>query len=616
MKNERLIKFIILGILTAAILWFGLRPLLKGTSFKEYLKDGRAGISFDENEYATIVVGSDPEGVAAALAVARTGLKTLLITEDNDLGGYLKQSLIVTMDPQNGNIENKKIPLNQGIYEEIFGNFTTGYSSEDYEKAVEDLTDAENSLHIIYESFVTAVDVEGKLLKGITVKQPNGSKHYRAYNFIDASRDGDLLYLCETPYFNGSADVGVPDYYAPLQFNFKVSGVDTEALKKSKGTINFLDEFQLALLAYKKANSETKIISPSFIILNESELVITGVQVFNVNIEDEQEMLEAYKSAEEEAIMLTAFLKTVMIPFKDCIYGGGPEKFFVPEYRHYEGRYRLTVSDILENRDFEDKIALCSVSVDAGKFTEKSKEYIVAKPKIYSIPLGAIISSNMNNVLMIGSKASFTSLASTSAGSLPTRITVGESAGLVSAFSFMNKISLSDLLNGSENELKAMKNYLSRGGVKLSDFSESITIPGSDQMLSEHWAYSHVKTLAEYGLIYGGKDNDFKLDYKAGQELLSVLIKNAVIKMAPDHYNLDLDGRLKPFEIQDELTGETAAEIVLEALSIRYEKGAALEKLKQEALLSDGLAERLVSDKPVTMDVVYGLTVETLSFLQ
>ena len=54
------------------------------------------------------------------------------------------------------------------------------------------------------------------------------------------------------------------------------------------------------------------------------------------------------------------------------------------------------------------------------------QKYIVTKPKVYSIPLEALVPINVQNVLMLGSKAGFTSLASTSAGSIPTRITVGE----------------------------------------------------------------------------------------------------------------------------------------------------------------------------------------------
>lgn len=613
MKNERLIKNVIVGGLILLTLWFGLKPLLTGTAYKNYTRMNRAGLNFEENEYATIVIGSEPEGIASALACARTGLKTLLITQDTDLGSYLKRSMIPKMDPQNGVIDKKKVLLNQGIYKEIFGNFNIGFSGEDYEKTVKKLVETERSLEIIYDSFILEIDQEGDLLKGIVVQQHDGKHYYKARNFIDASQDGQLLVLGKTPYFKGSEDVGIPDFYSPLEFNFCISGVDMEALKKSQKATDFIDEFQWALITYKKISPQTKLQSPSFVSLNENELVITGLKVFNVNIEDEQDMITAYKAAEEEARMLTAFLKSALTAFKDCTYKKSPEAFFIPEYRHFEGRYQLTVSDILENKDFKDKIALCSEAVDAGKFIDKNMEYIVTKPNVYSIPLRSIIPSNFQNVMMIGAKASFTSLAATSAGSLPTRMTIGEAAGLVSAYSFMNDVLPAQFLESSDKDLKALKGYISRGGVKLMDFTENLLIPNTEQKLVDHWTYPYVKSLAEYGLIAGSEDNDFKLDYKASQELFAVLLKNTIIKMAPDYYDLPLDQVFKKHEVKEALTGETAGVIILETLSIPYEKGKALETLKQKEFLPVHLTDRLIEEEPVTMDVIYGLAVETVN---
>ena len=40
-------------------------------------------------DYDVIVVGGDPEGVCAAVSSARNGLKTLLIEDDEALGGLM-----------------------------------------------------------------------------------------------------------------------------------------------------------------------------------------------------------------------------------------------------------------------------------------------------------------------------------------------------------------------------------------------------------------------------------------------------------------------------------------------------------------------------------------------
>lgn len=612
MKKNNLIKNLIIAALIFITLWFGVRPIISRQSGGNFSKIRAGEYDFAENEYATIVIGAEPEGVAAAIACSRTGLKTLLVAEDAGLGSYIKQSMISSMNPQQGLIDGKKILLNQGIYQEIFGKFTVGFSGLDYENSLKTLVEKEDNLHVIYNGILSEIHVEEETIKGIYVQESGEKKYYKAHVFIDATQEGDLLTLSNTPYFKGSEDLGILDFYAPLEFNFRITGVDVEALKKGRKTTDFINEFRLVLLAYEKFNPRTKIVSPSFIIYDDNDMVISGLQVFNVDVEDEEDLKNAYKEAEEEARLLTAFLKNILISFKDCTYKEGPESFFIPEYKHYEGRYRLTVADILENKDFKDKVGLCSQEVDASKFISDNTKYIVMKPNVYSIPLGSLVPINLQNVLMLGSKAGFTSLASTSAGSIPTRITVGEAAGLVSAFSIIRAVTPAQLLTAADNELKALKKYIDRGGIELSDFSENILIPETEENLIDHWAYSYVRDLVEYGLIAGGIENDFKLNYETSQDVMVVLIKNAMLKMAPDKYGASVNQNLKPYENKVKLTGEKAAEIVLVTLSLPYSKGNALQELNNAGIISSHITNQLSSGGNVTLDFVYALVIEAV----
>ena len=69
MKRERLIKNLLLAVIFFLVLRFGIIPLLTGSSFREYMNRITAGrYNFAENEYAIIVVGSEPEGIAAAVS--------------------------------------------------------------------------------------------------------------------------------------------------------------------------------------------------------------------------------------------------------------------------------------------------------------------------------------------------------------------------------------------------------------------------------------------------------------------------------------------------------------------------------------------------------------------
>ena len=50
--------------------------------------------------YDVIVVGTEPEGIAAAVSAARNGMKTLLLGEDTALGGLMTQWAAVPLISQ------------------------------------------------------------------------------------------------------------------------------------------------------------------------------------------------------------------------------------------------------------------------------------------------------------------------------------------------------------------------------------------------------------------------------------------------------------------------------------------------------------------------------------
>ena len=169
-KNTNLIKNLIIVALIFVTVWFGIRPIISRTTGAQNKKINSNDYEFAENEYGTIVIGSEPEGIAAAISCARTGLKTLLITEDEHLGSYISESMISGMNPQQGTIEGKKVMLNEGIYQQVFGRFTLGFSSSDYEKSVTELVKKEKNLTIIYNSYISEINMEGEYVQGIYVQ--------------------------------------------------------------------------------------------------------------------------------------------------------------------------------------------------------------------------------------------------------------------------------------------------------------------------------------------------------------------------------------------------------------------------------------------------------------
>lgn len=611
MKNGNFLRNVIIAVLFFLTFWFGIRPIVTGDEFQRKVKKAQGPQG--ENQYGLAVFGIEPEGIAAALASARLGVKTLLVTEDSDPGSYVKSGLITYTSPDYAVVQGEKKKLNNGIYAELFGETGGNFAVQDYVSSVKQLLDKEPNLTVLYEAGFLSAQIDGNKVKGINIYHNGEKSLIKAPVYIDATEKGDVLVLCEVPYYTGSEDIGVPDAYMPVEYNFVISNVKWQEIESIRKLTRNMDDFQTTLKSYERFSEKTKISNLSFIGQPDDNMVISGIRMRQVNVNDPEKMREDFEDAINEAKNLTAFLKFAFVPFEDCVYKSGPNFFHIPEYRHFEGLYRLKAEDILENRNFPLKVVLASAPVDAEKFVsaELSEDYtyIIGNPKIYSIPLECFICKTLDNMLMVGKKASFSSLAATSAGRLPVSVSGGEAVGLTAAYCYINDLTPLELSKASEETVKDYQKLLKRRGVTLFDFNEA-------NPNGEHWAWPAVKILAEYGLVAGGINNDYLFDVESNQEVFKTLIENLVVKARPEKYTLELAARLKSFGTEDFLTGETAGEMLLTTVNLPYNKGNAFETAVKNGLIPDNVSARMKPDAYVTLDCVYALTVNLINQLK
>lgn len=611
MKNKSLFKNLIVVILFFLTFWFGIRPIISGEEFDRRLAKLKQPKAKDQ--YSLVVCGTEPEGIAAALSGARMGLKTLLVTEDIDPGSYIKSSLITKTSPDYAVIDQKRTKLNGGIYTELFGDSGGNFSYTEYTNSIKQMLEEEKNLTVFYNAAFLSVEASDKTVESVTIYHNGETVSVKAPIFIDATQNGDVLSLCEVPYFLGSGDINVPDAYMPILFNFTISNVSWEDVKTITIHLQNIEDFQSVLSRYERVNPKTKIPNLSFIEQADDEIVVSGIRMRNINVDDAEMLQQAYYDALIEAKMLTAFLKTAFVPFEHCTFKAGASEFYIPEYRHFEGRYTLTVEDILENRDFPTKVVMAQGTIDAEKFVSAniSEEYtyILGNPVVYSIPLECFISKNYDNMLMVGKKASFSSLAATSAGRGAVSITSGEAIGITAVYCYLNDLTPVELSQANEKTIHKYQELLRRSGIVLVDFDESN--PNED-----HWAWPSIKELVKYGLISGDTENDYLFDLEAYKENLVTLIENLVVKSAPAHYSLELNKRIHPLSTDELLTGEGAAEIILKALNIYYEPGQAYETAKAQDIIPQEVMQKIEPGKVVTMDSVYVITVYVVDELK
>ncbi len=159
--------------------------------------------------YDVIVVGGEPEGVAAAVSAARNGLATLLLEDDGALGGLMTLGELNFIDMCEG---RDGTLLTQGIFKEFYD--AVGGSAFDITEAKNvflTMVTNEPNLTLRLNAKSPEPVVAGERITGITVKENGQAVTYTAQRIIDATVDADIAAASGVPYTFAGEDIGEKD---------------------------------------------------------------------------------------------------------------------------------------------------------------------------------------------------------------------------------------------------------------------------------------------------------------------------------------------------------------------------------------------------------------------
>jgi hypothetical protein len=314
-------------------------------------------------------------------------------------------------------------------------------------------------------------------------------------------------------------------------------------------------------------------------------------------------MSRAYGYALSEAKNMALFISNRFPEFKGCRFKRAAQSLYAGESRHYEGKYRLSVNDILNNRYFDDTVSMGSYPVLVDKFATGGI-YIAGSAVQYGIPLGCLIPERITNLLMGGSRISYSSLAATSAGTMGTSIATGEAAGAAAVYCLAKNESPAFLANEPE-KLEEFRKML---------MDQKMALPNKiiKNKNSANWSYPAVKQLVSLGLIAGGTGNDYSYDRQASQKDLATILLNGIYRLDEKSYSLDLDARIRPFISGGELTYERAVKILGALYGIDGKTDVIYHRLCAEGRINDVMQLRFKDQKEITMDAVYYLGAYTI----
>lgn len=580
-----------------------------------------------ENQYDLIVVGTDPEGVSAAVSAARNGQKTLLIDgkEREVLGGLMTIGWLNSLDmnyARGGKAAAGKKPevLNKGIFSEWFSKIEgDSFDITTAADAFYDLVKKEDNIDLYMKAkSISPVLEEGKngnkRVSGVKIINKNGKEQtIQANAVIDATQDGDIMAEAGVPFTYGLEDVGNKEAKMVVTLVFRLKNATPDVWEQIKKRLNHDDDpntgaNEVSAWGYHKMNEypavnkdRVKMRGLNIGRQNNQTILINALQIFDVDGLNPKEKEEAFQIAKEEIPHVLKYMKENFPEFTNLELDGTAPELYVRETRHMQGEYRLTSTDVLENKDQWDRIAIGSYPVDIQRLRPDDPVIIVYRPQQYSIPFRSLIPKQVDGLLVVGRSASYDSVPHGSARVIPTGMAEGEAAGVAVRLANEKGMTFREM-SASKETVAQMQDMLNKQGMELYPFQ----IEPADFM--KHRQYEGLKTAVSLMLATRGYSNEFQLDEKSNDKRMADLV-NGAKKMKREAFSGDAGSAIQKMEEPEKtpLTLAQATYTITQALGLPSSKGEAQSELEERGMLTKETLATIKDKKNLTYGDSYML---------
>ena len=392
-------------------------------------------------KFDVVVIGGGFSGVAAAISVARQGLKVMIVEKSNCFGGASVNCLV---NPFMQFKSEDKL-MSGGIFSEILEELKKlkgydGHLTFDEEKlklALNRMIIKENVFPLFHAVLVDA-KTDANKISSVTLAFKTQKIEVEAKYFIDCTGDGNLAVMAGCDYTIGRKNDGLCQ---PMTLCFRVGGVDKNLFWSEFGEIN---------KKYKQAKAEGKITNPRedvlvFNNLQKGVLHFNTTRVIKLNPTDVFDVTKAELEAREQVFEIFYFIKSFAKSFENAGILSTASEIGVRESRMITGGHILSEDELLDCTKFKDGIAACNYDIDIHnpEGTGTSHHYF-APGEYYTIPYRCLCPTKVGNLLVAGRCISSTHEAQASYRIMPTVCTIGQAAGVGAAVAYKQGCDVAD----------------------------------------------------------------------------------------------------------------------------------------------------------------------------
>ena len=402
-----------------------------------------------------IVMGAGSAGASAAIAAARSGSKVLVIDRLPFIGGTSTAVLDTFYGFYTPGEQAKKIV--GGIPDDVidglksFGSMVerpntygagTGvtYNPEHLKVVWESLL-IKSGAKILLHALLQQVSVKDGRVKELTLATRAGLSSVTGDFFIDATGDADLSNYAGFEY----EKAGEISPAQTLTTTFKMVNVDLAERKKIK-------KEQLHELMQDAADNGYELprregsdhITP---VANTTATVMTRLDSVRKNSNGEIEsvlddpffLTESEIAGRRQASEYARFLVDKVPGYKDSSLYGFSTLIGVRETRRVYGDYRVTKSDVLEAKQFDDQVALCGAPIEDHHSGDGTNWIYLPDGSAVGIPLRSLIVKDSINTMVIGRCFSASHDAHASIRSMAQCMAMGVAAGVAGSIALANR---------------------------------------------------------------------------------------------------------------------------------------------------------------------------------
>lgn len=401
-------------------------------------------------KYDVVVLGGGIAGFHAAVASARTGVKTLLIERNGTLGGVTTMGMVNPFMKYRLNEEN----LVQGIFKELnnrtkekFGVYENTFDSELIKITMMEMIKESNADVLFHTYPIEIIKKENKIIK-IKIRTSNGIDYQvESKVFIDSTGDGVLSYLAGAEYESGN----IERENQAMTVILTIAGVDFNKIKEDvkNNKDNFLAWVNpnmeiISVGGYfqeiKKARKEgleyphnlffyAQMPGKGRVTVNSMDLSHDAIDPFNISKSTIKGTINAWQ--------IYSFAKKYVKGFENSYLEKVAPDIGIRESRRIKGLYKFTGDDVKNLKKFEDGVVKACYGIDVHKskkdinqIDDEEKKYVPKYEGYYEIPLRSLISKDFENLGIAGKCFSSDFMGHSAARVQPTSAGMGQSIGV------------------------------------------------------------------------------------------------------------------------------------------------------------------------------------------